>query len=121
MTKIPSVSPLQALRQKEGANSGLPVQCLAVAGWRPRPAIAVHSEAVGQSGGGRAHVQSALSMNPLVAVRDNPVLKPFDERLRARGKAAKVVLTACRRELLTILNARVKHHTPWHVQEVPNA
>jgi hypothetical protein len=25
------------------------------------------------------------------------------------------------RKLLTILNAMVKHHTPWQVQEVPNA
>jgi len=33
----------------------------------------------------------------------------------------KVALTACMRKLLTILNAMVKHHTPWHVQEVPNA
>ena len=26
-------------------------------------------------------------------------------------------LTACRRKLVTILNARVKHHTPWQAQE----
>jgi hypothetical protein len=25
------------------------------------------------------------------------------------------------RKLLTILNAMVKHHTPWQVQEVPHA
>jgi transposase len=71
--------------------------------------------------GGRAHVRTALSMSTLVAVRDNPVLKAFYERLHAKGKAAKVALTACMRKLLTILNAMVKHHTPWQVQEVPNA
>jgi transposase len=71
--------------------------------------------------GGRAQVRSVLSMSTLVAVRYNPVLKVFYERLRAAGKAAKVALTACMRKLLTILNAMVKHHTPWHVQEVPNA
>jgi transposase len=60
-------------------------------------------------------------MSTLVAVRDNPVLKAFYEPLRTKGKAAKVALTACMRKLLTILNAMVKHHTPWHVQEVPNA
>ncbi|MBI5316132.1 MAG: IS110 family transposase, partial [Nitrospirae bacterium] len=32
------------------------------------------------------------------------------------GKAKKVVLTACMRKLLTILNAMLKHRTPW--QEV---
>jgi transposase len=56
-----------------------------------------------------------------VAVRDNSVVKVFYERLRAAGKAAKVALTACMRKLLTILNAMVKHHTPWQVQEVPHA
>jgi transposase len=71
--------------------------------------------------GGRAHVRATLSMSTLVAVRYHAVLKVFYERLRAAGKAAKVALTACMRQLLTILNAMVKHHTPWQVQEVPNA
>jgi transposase len=39
-------------------------------------------------------------------------------RARALGKTAKVALTACMRKLLTILNAMVKHHTPWQPQEV---
>jgi transposase len=60
-------------------------------------------------------------MSTLVAVRYNPVLKAFYARLRAGGKAAKVALTACMRTLLTILNAMVKHHKPWHVQEVQSA
>jgi transposase len=46
-------------------------------------------------------------------VRHNPVLKAFYERLRAVGKAPKVALTACMRKLLTILNAMLKHQTPW--------
>ena len=71
--------------------------------------------------GGRAHVRAALYMSTLVAVRYNPVLKRFYERLCAAGKAKKVALTACMRKLLTILNAMVKHHTPWKVQEVPSA
>jgi transposase len=71
--------------------------------------------------GGRAPVRATLSMSTLVAVHDNPVLKAFYARLRAQGKAAKVALTACRRKLLTILKAMVKHHTPWHVQEGPHA
>jgi transposase len=71
--------------------------------------------------GGRAHVRTALYMSTLVAVRDNPVLKAFYERLRTKGKAAKVALTVCMRKLLTILNAMVQHHTPWQAQEVPNA
>jgi transposase len=71
--------------------------------------------------GGRAAVRATLSMSTLVAVRYNPVLKAFYERLRAAGKAAKVALTACLRKLLTILNAMVKRHTPWQPQEVLGA
>jgi transposase len=64
--------------------------------------------------GGRAHVRAVLYMSTLAAVRHNPVLKAFDERLRAVGKAPKVALTACMRKLLTMLNAMLKHWTPWH-------
>ena len=71
--------------------------------------------------GGRAHVRATLSMSTLVAVRYNAVLKVFYERLRAAGKTAKVALAACMRKLLTILNAMVKHHTPWQPQEVLGA
>jgi transposase len=64
--------------------------------------------------GGRAHVRAVLYMSTLAAVRHNPVLKAFYERLRAVGKAPKVALTACMRKLLTILNAMLKHRPPWH-------
>ncbi len=67
--------------------------------------------------GGRAQVRTALSMSTLVAVRYNPVLKALYQRLRAAGKLAKVALVACMRKLLTILNAMVKHQTPWQPQE----
>ncbi|MDE2059472.1 MAG: IS110 family transposase, partial [candidate division NC10 bacterium] len=36
-------------------------------------------------------------------------------RLCAAGKAKKVALTACMRKLLTILNAMLKHQTPWTI------
>jgi transposase len=66
--------------------------------------------------GGRAHVRAVLYMSTLSAVRHNPVLKAFYERLRGVGKAAKVALTACMRKLLTILNAMIKHHTRWQAK-----
>jgi transposase len=64
--------------------------------------------------GGRAHVRAVLDMSTLAAVRHHAVLKAFYERLRAVGKAPKVALTACMRKLLTMLNAMLKHQTPWH-------
>jgi transposase len=63
--------------------------------------------------GGRAAVRAVLYMGTLVAVRHNPVLRAFYQRLRAAGKLPKVALTACMRKLLTILNAMLKHHQPW--------
>lgn len=63
--------------------------------------------------GGRATVRAALYMGALVAARHNRVLKAFDQRLRQAGKAPKVALTACRRKLLTMLNAILKHRTSW--------
>jgi transposase len=63
--------------------------------------------------GGRAPVRAVLYMGALVAARHNPVLKAFYQRLRQAGKAPKVALTACMRKLLTMLNAMLKHHTPW--------
>lgn len=64
-------------------------------------------------GGGRAAVRAVLDMGTLAAVRFNPVLRPFYQRLRAAGKLPKVALTACMHKLLTILNALLKHQRRW--------
>ena len=63
--------------------------------------------------GGRAPVRTVLSMSTLVATRFNPQIKAFYERLLAAGKVKKVALTACMHKFLTILNAMLKHRTPW--------
>jgi transposase len=52
-------------------------------------------------------------MGALVATRFNPTIGEFYERLLAAGKPKKVALVACMRKLLTILNALLKHRTPW--------
>lgn len=63
--------------------------------------------------GGRAGVRAVLYMSTLTAVRFNPVIKTFYQRLVEAGKPHKVALTACMRKLLTILNTMVKNNTPW--------
>jgi transposase len=65
--------------------------------------------------GGRAEVRAALYMGALVATRHNAVIGEFYERLLAAGKPKKVALVACMRKLLSILNAVLKHRTPWRV------
>jgi transposase len=69
----------------------------------------------GQSfiGGGRASVRSALFMAAMRAVRCNPVLTAFHQRLRASGKPKMVALIAVARKLLTILNAILRDKTKW--------
>ncbi|KAM3103149.1 transposase [Phormidesmis sp. 146-12] len=63
--------------------------------------------------GGRAPVRQVLYLSVLVAVRYNPVLKAFYNRLLDRGKLKKVALVACMHKLLTILNAIVKQGKAW--------
>ena len=71
--------------------------------------------------GGRASVRQALYMAALVATRFNPVLARFYQRLLAAGKRKKVALVAAMRKLLTIVNALVKHQTPWQVASTPGS
>lgn len=68
--------------------------------------------------GGRRHVRSALYMAALAARRHNPVIRAFAERLAAQGKLPKVILVACMRKLLVILNTMVKNNTHWNPQVV---
>jgi transposase len=63
--------------------------------------------------GGRAKIRSALYMSTLVAVRFNPVLRAFYQRLLAAGKPKKVALTAAMRKLLTMLNAMLRDRATW--------
>ena len=63
--------------------------------------------------GARARVRAMLYMGALSASRHNPVIRDCYQRLLAAGKPKKVALTACMRKLLVILNAMLKHHTPW--------
>ena len=63
--------------------------------------------------GGRAGVRRVLYLAALSAVRHNPAMKAFKERLVARGKKAKVILTAVARKLLVIANAVVRTSRPW--------
>ena len=75
--------------------------------------------------GGRASVRCALSMAgmsgspillpPLVpyaaasAIRHDPILRAFYQRLRAAGKVKMVALTAVMRKLIVLLNRLLRH------------
>jgi transposase len=63
--------------------------------------------------GGRPAIRTVLYMATVSAVRFNPVIKTFYERLLSQGKLKKVALIACMRKLLTILNAMIRDLKPW--------
>lgn len=63
--------------------------------------------------GSRGDIRRVLYMAVLTARRYNPVIRAFAERLKAAGKPYKVIMTACMRKLLVILNAMVLTGTAW--------
>ncbi len=63
--------------------------------------------------GGRADVRRTLYMATLTAVRHNPPLKAFYDKLVAAGKRKKVALVAAMRKLLGMLNAIAKYGSTW--------
>lgn len=66
-------------------------------------------------GGGRSTVRTALFMASLTAMRHNPTLRAFHQRLIAAGKPKMVALIAVARKLLTILNAILRDRRPWQI------
>lgn len=58
--------------------------------------------------GGRSSARTALFLSAMSAVRFNPDIKCFYERLVKSGKHRKVALTACIRKIVTALNAMLR-------------
>jgi transposase len=71
--------------------------------------------------GGRTEIRNTLYMATVAAVRFNPVIKAFSDRLEAKGKAFKVRIVACMRKLLTLLNAMVRDNLKWEELSVVKA
>jgi transposase len=63
--------------------------------------------------GGRASVRSVLYMATITAKRCNPIIQSLAQRLQAAGKPFKVIMVACMRKLLTILNTMAATGQTW--------
>lgn len=63
--------------------------------------------------GGREGVRKSLYMATLSAVRFNPHLKEFYDRLLSVGKPKKVAMVACMRKLVVLLNSLLTHGRRW--------
>lgn len=71
--------------------------------------------------GGRAEVRSMLYMAAMTAIRWNPIIRNFYQRLRSQGKRFKVAITACMRKMLVILNTLIRNDCLWSPQTLKNA
>ena len=64
-------------------------------------------------------MRTALYMATLTARTYNPVIRRFADRLQAAGKPFKLVMTACMRKLLILLNTLVRNQSDWNSQIQP--
>jgi transposase len=71
--------------------------------------------------GGRRKLRNLLYMPVMgAATQHNPVLKAYYQRLRAKGKEAKVAIIACMRKLIVILNTMLARDQTWNPQACAN-
>jgi transposase len=68
-------------------------------------------------GGGRPGVRCAIYMATLSAIRCEPSLKAFYQRLRQAGKKPKVAIVAAMRKLVTLLNVLLQRDQLWRPQQ----
>ena len=64
--------------------------------------------------GGRGKVRIGLYQAAVVAIRHCPPMKEMYVRLKQRGKASKVALTAVARKILVLANALIRNMTPYN-------
>ena len=64
----------------------------------------------------RRVMRRVLYMATQAAIRHNPDIANFAQRLKDAGKLPKVVIVACMRKMLTVMNIMVKTGQPWHAQ-----
>jgi len=62
---------------------------------------------------GDALLRKALYLPAVVAGQHNPIVRAFCERLKAKGKADKVIVCAARRKLLTLAYGVLKSGCPF--------
>ncbi|MEO5737617.1 MAG: transposase, partial [Variovorax sp.] len=63
--------------------------------------------------GGRSDVRRVLYMATHAAMKHNPPIAAFAQRMKAAGKLPKVIIVACMRKLLTVMNIVLKTSRAW--------
>lgn len=88
-------------------------QAAALAGVAPFNRDSGETRGQAHIAGGRLSVRCALYMATLSAIRANPPIKVFYQRLREQGKPAKLAIVAAMRKLIITANAVLASNTPW--------
>lgn len=97
-------------------------QAAAYAGLSPAlrdSGTSVKSSRLSKTGNGR--VRKALYMPAIVALRRNPLLRQFSERLSRRGKTKMVIIGAVMRKLLHLVFGVLKTRKPFDVNHAISA
>ena len=94
-----------------------PRQVAAYVGLCPRSAARARQSGAGL---GPAHLRKALYMPALVAMRANPALRTFTDRLRRAGKRSKVIVVAVMRTLLLLAWAILRSGQSFSPAYQPN-
>jgi transposase len=116
LTSVPGIGPVSAatiLAELPELGTLTHKQIAALVGVAPRKRESGRSQGPEPIGGGRAPVRTTLFQATVCAVRFNPVLRAFYQRLLAHHKPRKVALIATERKLIVTLNAMLKHGTRW--------
>jgi transposase len=88
-------------------------QIAAILGLAPHPRDSGNSQGQRRTGGGRASLRSNLYMAAVAAIRSNPDLKAFHQRLIGNGKPFKVAITAVMRKLIVLANSLIAQNRTW--------
>ena len=96
-------------------------QAAALAGVAPFDRDSGQTRGTRRIRGGRQPVRNVLYMAALSAVRCNPDLREFYERLCAAGKQFKVAIVAVMRKLVTLLNALLHQNREWQLEAPASA
>jgi len=110
--QVAGVGPVvAAILQAEMPELGTLTQCeaAALAGLAPYNCDSGPRKGTRRIWGGRAPVRCALYMAAMTAVRHDPILRAFYNKLCARGKKRIVALTAVMRKLIVLLNRLLKN------------
>jgi transposase len=116
LTSVPGIGPISAATllgelPELGTLTGR--TAAALVGVAPRDQASGTTQGPTPISGGRTAVRTTLFQATVAAVRFNPMLRAFYERLTAAHKPRKVALIAAERKLVVVLNAMLKHGTSW--------